>query len=536
MMSREKLIHSLAVFVVIAMTNWKIVDRLQQLDSWFAWSAYLFLFVLSYGSLWLITAQKKSTTKTLLFLVLIVSGFFGFSHEVISEQFLSMHFIETSMQENAHGFSVLQTYGAEVIYSWVIIIVGMVLLYLTGESIHTLPHWARSNKIAWLALIVPVILQSGLLYARGGKGLSGQPYQISSLSYVSFYAFYQMIFDDKLERQTLTDKPIAQPLVEDVILVVGESVRGDWLDINKDKGVATNIKPLTPYLSNFGVAASATNCSASTNLILRTATGVDAPVVASKINPFLWEYAKANGFKTVYIDAQMDSLNFQNYMQESEVAFIDMWLQFPDLKEFEKDAAAGAKIASLMNNGVREFIFVQKMGAHFPYSNKYPHDEDEREHEETFVTATKEKLKGTRWQQEYLKAVGWSVSQFFKPLLDVDFSSTFLIYTSDHGQSLQLTDRMKSTHCNEGRVSPDEGKVPLFIVTGQQHWLQLAQKNVPAAMNQMSHYQVGETIKQVLGFESKAPSLFEPPQNKPRFISNFNVRYGEKVIWNDINQ
>jgi len=96
--------------------------------------------------------------------------------------------------------------------------------------------------------------------------------------------------------------------IEKIVLIVDESIRADILGNN---GYRTDT---TPYLRsletgivNFGLAASSSNCSDYSNLILRA--GVKKEEIPddnqmSLKKPSIWQFTRKAGYYNVYLDAQ----------------------------------------------------------------------------------------------------------------------------------------------------------------------------------------------------------------------------------------
>ena len=62
-----------------------------------------------------------------------------------------------------------------------------------------------------------------------------------------------------------------QPQVEKIVLIVDESIRADILGINGYPAATTPwLRTIDSGIVNFGLAASASNCSDYSNLMLRT--------------------------------------------------------------------------------------------------------------------------------------------------------------------------------------------------------------------------------------------------------------------------
>ena len=530
---KEKLIHSMSILSVIAITNGMLWERIGNLDSFFAVSAFSLLFLTAYIALWIITAQKSRAFSCFLLFFIFVNCTFGLTHERVTGQFLSLHFIDVIFQEAGQTWAALATYWFDFSIALGLSFIGLVIARWSGKQL-VLNHFFYQPAVVLLIFMIPIGLQSFVLYLNGGKGLSGQPHQFTSLTYFSFNWGYKTFFYEKPVRKALSQTPTNPTLVKDIVLIVDESIKGEWLDINNSQqGIKTNLAEFDAVMVNYGVAASATNCSAATNLILRTYTSMADPYIEAMTQPFIWEYAKKAGYQTYYLDGQFDQKKLQNFMTMEETQYIDVWKQYSQVDVSMKDKALGRELARLLNNQTQDFIYIQKMGAHFPYKTKYPH-QDNRLQNSAFDSADASDFSGQEWLFHYRNAVQWNITEFFAPLVDIDLTQAFIIYTADHGQLFKHDKRLKSTHCNAGNVSADEGKVPLLVLTGDEKLHEKARSHLDKAFNYSSHFYINPTLIYLMGYSIEKVSLFDAPVQEPRFISNFNVRFGEKVVWNTV--
>lgn len=248
----------------------------------------------------------------------------------------------------------------------------------------------------------------------------------------------------------LATSPDAQPTpvrpagpgpAEKIVLVVDESVTYQAYRAV----VAASLDGLPA--ADAGEAASIANCSASSNALLRW--GVERSSLGGagrdpRGNPTIWGFARTAGYRTVLIDGQSKGA-LQNFLGTSELRLIDEFVAA------EAGLDTDRHIASLLNAHLRsvgrEFVYVVKRGAHFPYEADYrpgavPPDAPPR--------------------LRHAAAVAHSTGGFFPALFEgVDLSKVLLIYTSDHGQD--FTGR--STHCS-AYPRAEEFSVPLVVVTG----------------------------------------------------------------------
>src|SRR3546814_4898811 len=90
------------------------------------------------------------------------------------------------------------------------------------------------------------------------------------------------------------------PIEHYIVLIIDESVAGNYLDGNTPFGVQSGLKtpPDGVEIVNFGYAASIANCSADTNVSLRYGGTRDDYVRINSTLPSIWQYAKKAGLRT----------------------------------------------------------------------------------------------------------------------------------------------------------------------------------------------------------------------------------------------
>ncbi|MEO5587089.1 MAG: sulfatase-like hydrolase/transferase, partial [Novosphingobium sp.] len=338
------------------------------------------------------------------------------------------------------------------------------------------PKWA----LAPAAPLIGTALLSAILFARGGEGAQGLPSPFPPLAYAGLY-FYELGNDPAPVRQTVKLTPRSGRPRRDIVLIIDESIAGQYLDVNARSGVHSGLAAVRPGIAvyNYGLAAAVTNCSVGSNLTLRYGgTRTDYRRI-NKSMPSIWEYAKRARLRTTYIDGQRTGGGLQNLMTTAETKWIDDFVQFGDVAIRDRDMAAADRLIAMLANDTADFVIVNKVGAHFPVHDKYP-DAFMRytptlprgQHENISDTGDRSGFGGTaadwvRYRNAYRNVLLWSVGAFFDRLLaDGDFSHATLIYTSDHGQDLHETRHPGlDTHCS-GDPVPQEGLVPLVAIEG----------------------------------------------------------------------
>jgi hypothetical protein len=409
----------------------------------------------------------------------------------------------------------------------------------------------------WVATVpaTALLMLATILFARGGEGARGLPGAYVPLSYALLLA-YETAQSGGGERRAVVLPRSGTPASGDIVLIVDESVGGNYLDLNAPGGARSGLAQRRPGVAmhNFGSAASITNCSVGTNLTLRHGgTRADYRRINATM-PAIWDYARKAGMGTAYIDAQRTGGALQNLMTAEERAAIDRFIQFDGVKVRDRDMAAADALAALLNDDVPQFILVNKVGAHFPINDKYPDAYLRRRralprggYEDISDTGSRAGFGGEaedwrRYRNSYRNTLDWNVGAFFDRLFArADLSRATLIYTSDHGQDLHERGRPGvNTHCSGDPVM-EEGLVPLVVLAGEEaqgsaEWSRWAAANRGRA----SHYQLFPTMLELMGYDPRAvrpvygDPLTVPSADPMTFNILFNARLGRSPEWRKV--
>jgi len=446
-------------------------------------------------------------------------------------------------------------------YAGAIVIGGVqaLLLFLgIGLSIHH-PVKAHSKKLIAAPLLILFVL-AGILFIRGGDGARGLPASYTGAAYTLLYGY---------ERSTeviAPREPVKLPVVHpvngdgDIVLLVDESISGHYLDINNPDGVRSGLLDPDSGVSthNFGLAVSIAHCSAAVNMTLRHGGTRDDYVRINGSMPSIWAYAKKAGMETVYIDVPRTKRIFNNLMDESEMKDVDQWIEFDDVPIQRRDHASADALAGFLNDGKRQFIYLQKIGAHFPIHDKYP-DEYMRykpalprgQFLHIADTGDREGFSGSRdswvtYRNSYRNTLTWNVGAFFDRLLgQADLGGSTIIYTSDHGQNLhERGGTGVVTHCSPDPV-PEEGLVPLVVLDtpeaagqpGAIDW----DDAIARGRDRSSHFQIFPTLLEMMGYDPEAvqaiygKDLLTANQAPFAFNYQYNARLGRTPSWKEID-
>jgi glucan phosphoethanolaminetransferase (alkaline phosphatase superfamily) len=304
-----------------------------------------------------------------------------------------------------------------------------------------------------------------------------------------------------------------------IVLIVDESVRGDHLSIN---GYA---RETTPYLdklqregliTNWDVNVSGTNCSMGSNQLLMTgfspAALPDPDLRRIRTWPSIFQYAKAMGYRTYYFDGQLDVFSAGT---RDDLRYIDERRQrteFHSKASFDKDSVIAAEVAGILDRSVGNFIWINKLGIHYPYAHAFPEHEAKWRPWSRYL-ARPDPARREELINSYDNALRYNLESFFRRLDPVNRrTKTVFLYTSDHGQNLSERGEV-IPHCGDIRNScaslKSETLIPIFmLMTGMQG------SDSDDRRTRVGHYNIFPTLL----------DLMRVPQSERRHI------YGQSLL------
>lgn len=518
------------------------------------WSAELGAFVILYGALALALGAAALTRPTSLRIalaaILSVGSVALHSYEWTTGDPLVYEAFETMVASQGDAADAIAQHGGTLLQA---IFAGAILF--TAIALPT-GRMALPYGLGWTIPGITVMALAGLLFLRGGEGARGLPAPFSPLAQGVIMATLKAL-EEKKPRQAETFTPGPTVVAGDVVLVVDESVSANYLDINNPAGVHSGLAQSRPglALANFGIAASVANCSSGTNRTLRFGGTRTTYREAAEEMPSIWAYSRRAGRRTVYLDGQREDGELHNLMTVEEASEIDDFVQLGDKPVTERDQELARLLGDRLNNGVVEFIMVNKVGAHFPVADKFPlsaavyrplpprgrtigiTDIGSLPGEEA---ETQEEWR--RYRNAYRNTVAWNTGGFFDLLLPhVANTDAVIIYTADHGQDLQERGGAGgSTHCS-AEPRAEEGAVPLVIIAGSSteiDWMAHASTN----FDSVSHFRIFPTLLALLGYEPKqtanfyGPTLQSSEKDPLTFTSRYNASLGRQPIWHRVDR
>ena len=419
-----------------------------------------------------------------------LSTFAGVLALEVTKTHLTFYSVALYWAERAHLGGATEFYATWVLIAGAKTLVGIAAILL--PPFVRLP-WPRALLFAPMA---PIVLIAAMIHVESGRGTKAFPEQFSSVAMMSVLAISDP-FGEGASRLPVTLAPRRGGATRHVFLIVDESVRGDFLDLNERRDVTPYLLSQRRHIANFGYAVSGNNCSLFSNLILRYGGVPEHLPESVHTYPPIWSFAKAAGFRTVYIDAQKSGGRLQNGMTVVERDQIDDFEQPDHLPHAERDFFVAKRLLEIARAPEPHFVYVNKWGAHFPFAGNYPPESavfvpDMAEAEP--IGASRERL-----ENSYKNSLRYNVDGFFRGLLPGDLQNVTIIYTSDHG--LSLLDRGLLTHCSPTDPHEFEGLVPLLAVSGNS---ELQGKFNGAALvnrDRASHFQIFPTLLELFGFD-----------------------------------
>lgn len=526
------------------------IDRLNAIGMGFAVFLFGAMFLALALALYLTAYIRQALVRHLFALTMFVSAvFFDVYTRVTADylsysSFVSLVYSGGFIQEAAYQYRDAIIHGA---------LSGLLLLFGIGlKPRHSL---RVPNALRVAAPLCGVLLLSAVLFLRAGEGARGLPIMYTPLAYLNLFA-YEALHNTVGPREPVTLARNAQGVGHDIVLIIDESISGNYLDINAPFGVHSNLKQAHAGVDifNYGYAASIANCSADTNITLRYGgTRADYIRINSTL-PSIWQYAKKAGLRTVYIDAQRTGGNLQNLMNDAEKKDIDEFVQFDKTSVRDRDMAAAAKLIELLNDDKPELILVNKVGAHFPVHDKYPDafmayrpTLPRGQFTEVADTGERNGFNGqpddwVLYRNAYKNTVLWNVGEFFaRVFAQANLNNALLIYTSDHGQDLhERGNPGLNTHCGGDPVE-EEGLVPLVVISGSHLKTLNWSAQLAANKDRSSHYNIFPTLLQLMGYDlAGIEAVYGQPLSVATadaftFNYRFNARLGAKPEWKHID-
>lgn len=506
-------------------------------ERWLTLAVYLGLWACALTAILIAAFQINPWVRSFWAIIIALSSAAGFAFYLVSGVELSMFDVASLWAARHELGRAFEFYAPAMAWSALVFVFGFIVI--AAPSVRPGARMQRLLRYSAWAPAFPIMLFAAVIYAKDGGGHYGMSMQFAPLS-VAAVSGARLATKTTPARERVTWRADGRK-IRHVVLLVDESVRGDYIDWRPGNPYTPEIAGLKDRIVNFGHAVSGGNCSSYSNAILRFGATRGDLMQSVASNATIWDYAKTAGFRTAFIDAQAAFLRgpakLQNFMTADEKREIDLFnaveesVAPPDLDDRLVDI-----LAETLKSEQPTFVYAIKNGAHFPYDRGYPSTQ------QIFRPTMSESSRGDGQAliNSYRNAVRWSVDRVLKRLVDrVSLDDTLIIYTSDHGQNLSSA---ALSHCSVKNADPREALVPLFAISEKPELR--ARLSAGAQMNwdNASHFAIAPTLLDLFGFKPEdiatkyGPSLFEKPEQQAEFTSGdiFGL-ISEKVHWNKID-
>ena len=381
--------------------------------------------------------------------------------------------------------------------------------------------------------VLPFVVLPAVIVARGGYGMGGLPIQhkAPSLFLVAEVAGRLTGVERRPVDLALAGEAAGAP---HVVLVIDDGVRGDYLDLNVERGTTPTLLRHRDRIANFGHAVSAANCSPASNLVLRTGAMPADVQGGAQTNPYVWSYARRAGMRTVFLHPPWGLAERARRLSAAELEHIDELVVQKGDVPVAHDLDAVDVLGELLARADRQFIILMKSGIHFPYEIVFP------EVGMRFPRMTGRErpvaAAGPAPGASYEDAVTWQVDRFFEQLFStVALDDAVLLYTSSHGQSLP-DEGGERPACSAGNPSSLEGLVPMLAVTYRPDWLRRFEQAAAHNLNRTSHFNLLATLLALFGYDREQvaarfePSLLDPIKAEYSFTTGLVTRSPRLVV------
>lgn len=368
-------------------------------------------------------------------------------------------------------------------------------------------EFAILNLFAYLVLVI------------NAYGLNMPYYHRVISSFSSIFSEYYNNMLLNIQREKILIEKKEDPKIKNIVLIIGESVRGDYLSLNNEISYISKATDklkeleLKGNLVNYGQINSIGNCSHISNKFLLTSQPKNKESFY-ETNPTFFQYLKNAGYTTHQIDAPHNG--YFNGRKSYDNQYIDTYDSMVKVEKNYRDLESLKFVDNYLNNkNNMNFIYLVQQGVHFPAIESYPKEKSIYNNKAYYINNEKEEL---LYLSDYLNGLNWSVNEFWKELelMAKKHPDTLFIFTGDHGANLlPKVDNKKSvsiSHCvSDFTDFSNLYNVPLFLYSENKDILKIFK----TSNEKRSHKQILPTLLYLSGYaESDIKSIYGPTINE----------------------
>ncbi len=543
-----KIVAALAL-LYFGTQQYNIPARLKYLffyNGYFGCAIFILVWVVSILAMCVSTFLPNILMRSFLALLFFLSTVMGLTYLQVSGAIIIYDNLFVLLENARFASGAVKEYTHELFLPVLAASLSFIMIIPPVTRIKHFFSAKRISVLAYTIAILPFFLILSIAIARGGYGIDQTPIQYNIPALFSLIMGEKLFIGEK-DRNSVdyAHLPIKAEHKPNVVLIVDESQRGDYLDINSpDKNLTPSLIQNQAHIYNFGLSSSGGNLSAESNQILRFGPNIDNFNTTFSQNPYIWQYARKAGYKTIMLEGQAPEGVLNDRMSKKETAFIDQFIYIHGTTSYEKDLEIARLIKKFTEkpSDTAVFIYAVKRGMHFPYDGNVP--EDQRIYKTT--GSGFEVISKTDMVNSYKNAVHYVNDAFFTSLFDgTSFKNTIIFYTSDHGQNL-LDNGYRITHGSTENVSCFEGLVPLMVITADTQYTQKFKAASAKNYNKAGHFNIFPSILEIFGYNPDeikpfhGLSLFNEIKTPRKFLSGLltvgrlNIGSKNQNKWNAI--
>ncbi len=488
-------------------------------------SFYVLTYLAAVAGLVSLYASRSALLRHFSYLVSFLSICLFLSYKNINGYGYTFHDAKTALSNLFFAGEALQTFYPHCIWPAIISFFFVFAVEIAHKTF--LPKLSPAFALAAILSIFPVYAINER--TLGGISLFPIMYEVPILTYTAFFDA-----PPRVERLEPFFDPSGQALAKHIIFIIDESIRGDMLSINGyDVDTTPFLASVSKKARSLGVACSCTNCSSTTNTILVTGIGLhqlpDTGYETLK-QPSLFQYVKRAGYKTFFLDGPNSWGRPRDYLGDSDIKSIDSYCcvksEYGGVDNYCIDYEMIELVNEIINSQESSFIYMIKYGCHFCYENDYPHEN--KHFSPTISEVEYNDLQSVL--NSYYNALLWSVDGFFERLLPVlQDKDILVIYTSDHGQSIEEYRTMPATHCVGKNAPSSQASVPFILFPMNERITTALDEKASDTFDhnhgRVSHFQTFPSLLVIMGYppaevsDSYGATIFDELPEERMFIT-----------------
>lgn len=384
-----------------------------------------------------------------------------------------------------------------------ILTVMFMKLLFSGSYTNTKTNW----KMRICLILTGILIASCYHFGMSGRAAELVLRDSISRSYYTLNRTADTFKYYLIEREYSLPQTAKKKPDDNIVFILDESVRGDYLSINNPE--INTVPRLSKYLRdypdnifNYGIMLSASTVSfPSRSAIIAGIDSLMDKELQTFRNPTLFDIAKANGYRTILINVQGDFPDI--VLRDSDMKRIDeIYLASGDFDghhNYDADMNAARFIRERLSKEKGLFIFLEKVGAHILYENRYPGDEPEHQ---IFMPKMQKNdfslydRKRNEVINSYKNCLCYNIDRFFGALFGENISeleNCTVIYTSDHGQSLMEYNQTDS----HGTGYFEQAIVP-FLIFSSDEWVLEHLRKPDEISCSLTHLNIPPTLSSII--------------------------------------